>query len=215
MSNESIADVPEWLWRTARRGFVAVVLAIAAVTLAVALGVADPKPHGTLQWEDHFADAVGRWQTFGSATPAPGGLTVSLGQTGEAGGAVAQGDPVAPFTFEAAGFQSAGAAGAAYGIVFGYRSATDYSAVLLNNNGYVEVVTAGGKEWMPFQQWPNILLGAEANRLRVDVAGGVGLIRINDEVLMRVPVGEGAVGVLARATAPGQVVRFGWAKLWR
>ena len=96
MSNETTADVPEWLWRTARWGFVAVVLAIAAVALAVALGVADPKPHGTLQWEDHFADAVGRWQTFGGATQAPGGLTVSLGQTGEVGGAVAQGDPVAP-----------------------------------------------------------------------------------------------------------------------
>ncbi|HLB46026.1 MAG TPA: hypothetical protein VJL59_03270, partial [Anaerolineales bacterium] len=63
-------------------------------------------------------------------------------------------------------------------------------------------------------QWPNILLGTEANRLRVDVQGGQGLIRINDEVLMRVPVGDGAIGVIARASADSQRVRFGWAKYW-
>jgi len=40
------------------------------------------------------------------------------------------------------------------------------------------------------------------------------LIRINDEVLMRVPVGDGAIGVIARASADSQRVRFGWAKYW-
>ncbi|MEK6573318.1 MAG: hypothetical protein AABZ58_03230, partial [Chloroflexota bacterium] len=110
--------------------------------------------------------------------------------------------------------QADGEIGAAYGIVFGYESPESYIAAMINGNGYVEVVSADGREWMAWQQWPNILLGTEANRLRVDVQGGQGLIRINDEVLMRVPVGDGAIGVIARASADSQRVRFGWAKYW-
>ena len=199
-------QIPNWLWRIARRGFAALIIGIVGLAVAVALGVADPKTAGPLKWEDHFTTA--RWETFGEARFDEGGLVIA-----STGGAVA---PVetADFTFEAAGGQSAGVIGAAYGIVFGYQNEQDYVAVLINGNGYVEVTGADGTEWMAWQQWPNILLGNEANRLRVDVSGGEGLIRINDEVLLRLPVGEGKVGVMARGLEAGQEVRFGWAKLW-
>lgn len=199
-------QVPEWLWRIVTLGFVALVLGIVGLAAAVALGVADPKTAGPLKWEDHFT--AGRWETFGEARFDEGGLVIA--STGVAVTPVEAAD----FTFEAAGGQSAGVTGAAYGIVFGYQNEQDYVMVLINGNGYVEVSGADGTEWMAWQQWPNILLGDEANRLRVDVSGGEALIRINDEVLRRMPAAEGKVGVIARALEPGQEARFGWAKLW-
>ncbi len=199
-------QIPNWLWQGVRWGFVALVTGIVGLAIAVAFGVADPKTAGPLKWEDHFA--AGRWEMFGEARFDEGGLVIASN-----GGAVT---PVeaADFTFEAAGGQSAGVIGAAYGIVFGYQNEQNYVAVLINGNGYVEVTGVDGTEWIAWQQWPNILLGDEANRLRVDVSGGEGLIRINDEVLLRLPVGEGKVGVVGRGLEPGQEVRFGWAKLW-
>lgn len=131
----------------------------------------------------------------------------------EIGGGVTRGEG-GEFTFEVAGGQSSGEVGTAYGIVFNFQTPESFTAVMINGNGYVEVISADGREWMAWQQWPNILLGYEANRLRVDARGGEGLIRINDEALLRVPVSEGAVGVIARGSAAGQRVRFGWAKYW-
>jgi hypothetical protein len=132
----------------------------------------------------------------------------------EIGGAVTP-NAEQDFSFEVAGGQLQGEVGAMYGIVFGYQSPTDYTAALINGNGYVEVITAAGREWLPQQQWPNILVGYEANRVRVDVENGFGLIRINDEVLQRLPMGSGRLGVMARGTAAAQLVRFGWARYWR
>jgi len=204
MNNE---QTPLWVWRSVRWGFLFLLFSIAGLIIAVALGVADPKPVGSLKWEDHFTP--GRWETFGEAAFVTGGLDVS----GEGGGAITAPES-ADFTFEVAAGQSAGEIGAAYGIVFGYPSLQRYTAVLINGNGYVQVVSGDGREWRQWSQWPNILLGTEANRLRVDVVNGEGLIRINDEVLMTVPVHDGQVGVIARASTGGQTVRFGWAKLW-
>ena len=206
------SQVPAWLWNAVRLGLVALAAAIAALVLAVANGAADPRPVGALKWEDHFAGAVG-WETFGQGAtlddraldiaPRPGGI----------GGAVT-GPAAAEYSFEAAGGQAGGEVGAAYGIVFDYQDSGQYTAVLINGNGYVEVFAAGGRRYMDWQQWPNILLAFEANRLRVDVEGSQGLIRINDEILLTVPAGGGRVGVAARGSAPGQRVRFGWAKYW-
>ncbi len=232
---------PRWLWRMARGGFIGLLITVAGLVIAVAAGVADPKPVGTLQWEDHF-EAAGRWQVFGegveisplrftSGVYEEGGLEIEVGRD-ELGGAVTRSEGL-NYTFEVAGGQIEGEIGAAYGIVFEYQSPDSYTAALINGNGYVEVVSAGGQApdslnrgqapdnaargqaLLPWQQWPNILLGNEANRLRVDVKNGAGLIRINDEVLLTTPIGSGEVGVIARGTAPGQRVRFGWAKLWR
>jgi hypothetical protein len=213
MNNEQLKipnpkdQIPIWAWRSVRWGFVILVIGLAGLIAAVALGVADPKPVGPLKWEDHFTP--GRWETFGEARFVAGGLDVS----GAEGGAVTAPES-ADFTFEAAAGQSGGEIGAAYGLVVGYQSLQNHIAVLINGNGYVQVISADGREWRQWGQWPNILLGTEANRLRVDVVDGEGLIRINDEVLLQAPVREGRVGVIARPSMGGQTVRFGWAKLW-
>jgi hypothetical protein len=212
-----------------RGGFLILLVATVGLAAAVAMGVADPRPVGRLKWEDHFVEGE-RWEVFGRGVeigdqgpvlPAPvvqaqvseaEGLEIEVGR-GEIGGAVTRSEGN-EFTFEVAGGQVEGEVGAAYGIVFGYKSPASYTAVMINGNGYVQVISADGREHLAWGQWPNILLGYEANRLRVDVQNGEGLIRINDEVLMTVAVADGEVGVIARGSAGGQRVRFGWAKLW-
>jgi hypothetical protein len=207
-------EIQNGLWTVVRVGFVLLVVVIIGLVVAVANGVADPKPVGSLQWEDKWQITASRdkWEIFGEGVKIGDGLEIEVGEA-EIGGAVTR-NSKAEFSFEVAGGQSGGEIGAAYGIVFGYQSPRQYTAVLINGNGYVEVITAEGQELMAWQQWPNILLGYEANRIRVDAQNGAGVIRINDEVLLTVPVEAGAVGVLARGSVTGQVVRFGWAKYW-
>jgi hypothetical protein len=207
-------EISEQLWNWARFGLLALVVIIAGLAIAIALGVADPKPVGSLQWEENWQTGSEDWLAFGNkdVTMGLGRLEIAV-NAGETGGSFTSNE-ANEFSFEAAGWQQAGEAGANYGIVFGYNSEDDYTSVTINNNSYVEVVSANGKTWMPLQQWPNILLGSEANRIRVDVQGGQGLIRINDEVLMSVPVNGGDIGVIVRGTAERQIVRFGWTKYW-
>ncbi|MEK7440775.1 MAG: hypothetical protein AABZ78_08275 [Chloroflexota bacterium] len=207
-------QILKWLWGLAWWSFVILILVIAAMVMVVALGAGDPKPVGSLKWEDRF-DSRARWQTFGDEIFfGSGGLVIGLKQKGDYGGAVTSVEASSQFTIEAAAAQANGELGAFYGILFNYRDAAHYSAVLINGNGYVEVFEKEGKVWMPQQEWPNILLGNESNRVRVDVSNGEGLIRINDEVLMRLPITGGDVGIVARASAANQRVRFSWVKLW-
>ncbi|MBI5348988.1 MAG: hypothetical protein HZB77_06655 [Chloroflexi bacterium] len=44
-------QIPKWLWRLAWWSFVILILVIAAMVMAVALGAGDPKPMGSLTWE--------------------------------------------------------------------------------------------------------------------------------------------------------------------
>ncbi len=207
-------QIPKWLWGLARWSFVILILVIAVMVTAVALGVGDPKPMGSLKWEDRF-DTRARWKTFGDELFfGSGGLVIGVQQKGDYGGAVTTVEAASQFTIETAASQANGEMGAFYGIIFNYRDADHYTAVLINGNGYVEVFEKEGKVWMPQQEWPNILLGNESNRVRLDVTNGEGLIRINDEVLMRLPITGGEVGIVARASAANQRVRFSWVKLW-
>jgi hypothetical protein len=208
-------QTPKWLWRLARWSFVILVLVIAAMVIAVALGAGDPKPMGSLRWEDRL-DSRARWQTFGDELFfGSGGLVINLKQKGDTAGAVTSVEATSQFTLEAAASQANGEPGAFYGIIFNFRDPDHYTAVMINGNGYVEVFEIGGKVLMPQQEWPNILLGNESNRVRVDASNGEGLIRINDEVLLRLPITGGDVGIVARASAANQRVRFSWVKLWK
>ncbi|MBI5081417.1 MAG: hypothetical protein HZB17_08975 [Chloroflexi bacterium] len=216
MSNETMNNeqIPKWLWRLAWWSFVILILVIAAMVMAVALGAGDPKPMGSLTWEDRL-DSRARWQTFGDELFfGSGGLVINLKQKSDYGGAVTTVEAATQFTLEAAAAQSNGEMGAFYGIIFNYRDSDHYSAVMINGNGYVEVFEKGGKVLMPQQEWPNILLGNESNRVRLDAMNGEGLIRINDEELMRLPITGGEAGIVARASAANQRVRFSWVKVW-
>jgi len=210
----SKSQTPKWLWGLAWWSFVILILVIAAMVMSVALGAGDPKPLGSLTWEDRF-DSRARWQTLGDELFfGSGGLVINLKQKGDYGGAVTTVEAASQFTIEAAASQADGELGAFYGIIFNYRDADHYTAVMINGNGYVEVFEREGKVWIPQQEWPNILLGNESNRVRLDVVNGEGLIRINDEELRRVSIRSGGVGVIAIASAANQSVRFRWMKLW-
>lgn len=204
---------PVYLWHGLRWGVVILCLVLAGLVAAISLGVADPRPAGSFRWEERWEGESSGWQPFGDGVAiGDGQLEIDVDRD-QIGGAVTRAEGKA-YTFEAAGGQLRGEVGAAYGIVFGYEAPASFVAVLINGNGYAEVASADGRVWMAWQQWPNILLGYEANRVRVDVEQGEGLIRVNDEILMKVPVGEGGVGLIARGSADGQRVRFGWAKFW-
>jgi hypothetical protein len=220
MSNE--AGAPLWLQGALARALALGLLAALGVAGALGLGAADPPRAGPLRWEDDFKAGMGRWAWL----PPPGGwlgleggaLMARLGGAGPDFPAVGlTTGPEGDYTFEVAG-AAAGGNGAAYGLVFGWQDAAHYSAVLINANGYAEAFTRAGDgatAWYAWQQWPHILVGAEANRVRVDVRGRRVTLRINDELLAEGEAAQphGRLGVIARSAEPGEVV-FSWARLW-
>lgn len=218
-------DVPQWLWRTVTFSFFAVLAGVSALAVALALGAADPSRAGPLAWEETFQGELSRWEVGASQGASiqvrNGALVAEFTAPGQTAWAITAA-PAGNFTLEAAAAQAQGQMGVQYGLVFDWRSEADYAAVLINGNGYAEAFQQTGREqvvWFPFQQWPHILYGAEANRVRVDVRGPQVNARINDELLFETALRglearEGLkLGVLAHAESAGQVV-FGWVKVW-
>lgn len=215
-------EVSVGLSRAIKIGFWAILLGIAGLALALRAGLADPKPLGKQLQVDEFTDLSGwTWIADSGVTyeQVPGGLRINFPDSGKVALALGAA-PSLPFTLEVAGAQSSGPAGLAYGLVFGYESAADYTVVWLNNNGYAEALSltdGSASEWFPWQQWPHILSGQEANRVRVDVeAGGIVTARINDEMLVRwvaFAVPDGRAGLAVRSQAPGTAI-FSWLKVW-
>lgn len=225
MNNETMKDaatpngyptVPLWLWRMSRISLVTLILLIAALVSAVWFGMGNPQPYGSLQWQDRFEKNV-RWQMFGT-TPElnQGGLVITLKNQGDLSGAVTPVEAATPFTLEVAATQFAGERGAWYGLILNYEDEQHYTMVLVNNNGYTKILERSGKILLAPQEWPHLQLGTEANRVRVDAAQGVAVVRLNDEVLpMRVTLRAGQVGVVVLASNEAQQVRFNWVKLWK
>jgi len=225
MTNEkksSDQNVPRWLWRTVTWGFVIVTVGVTGLAGALALGLADPPRAGPLSWQDDFKSETGRWAFLapegGSLAPQAGALLVEFSSSHSDQMALALTvGPAGDFTLEVAGAQTGGESGAKYGLVFAWQNATHYSAILINGNGYAEAYRLNGAErndWFKWQQWPNILVGTDSNRVRVDVRGTRITARINDELLGETTTAaQGKIGVLAESAAPAQVV-FSWVRLW-
>jgi hypothetical protein len=220
--------VPAWLWRLAVWGFGLLLVGVVALAAALSFGLADPPRAGPLLWEADFSGQAARWEWFppdgGTLAPHGSALVADFARPGQVAAALAEA-PTGDFTLEAGAAQTTGASGAQYGLVFNWQSDDHYSAVLVNGNGYVEAYRQAGRvreAWFPFSQWPHVLVGPEANRVRVDVRGLRVTVRINDELLgaFEVPPGEaGRLGVMARATgAPGSTgtsrVVFSWVRVW-
>jgi hypothetical protein len=215
-------SIPLWLWRAVTWGVGLLVIAITALALALANGLADPPRAGPLLWEDDFKGPTSRWEwvTAGGAALAPhnGALVADFTGPDQTVFALAPNVP-GDFTLEIAGAQPQGAIGAKYGLVFAWHDAQHYSAVLVNGNGYAGAHQQRGEvhvDWFPWAQWPHILVGTEANRVRVDVWGDRVTARINDELLAETTVAggnTGRLGVMALSTGPGRVV-FSWVKVW-
>lgn len=114
--------------------------------------------------------------------------------------------------------QAGGEPGALYGVVFDFADEQNYSALVVNGNGYARAYRVEGgeeKDWFPLAQWPPVQVGGAPNRLRVDAGGGKMTVRINDEPLIEMAdEARGRVGLIARSVAPGQIVVFQRARLW-
>jgi len=210
------------MWRAVTVGFFAVLAGVSALAVALALGAADPPRAGPLLWEETFQGAISRWElgaSEGASIQVRGGaLVAEFTASGQTAWAITSA-PAGNFTLEIAAAQALGEIGVQYGLVFDWRSETDYAAVLMNGNGYAEAFQQTGEgraAWFPFQQWPHILYGTEANRVRVDVRGSQVSARINDELLFEADPNDfdgRKLGVLAHAEGAGRVV-FGWVKVW-
>jgi hypothetical protein len=216
------APVPLWLWRAAAWTFGAALLGVAGLAGALATGLADPPRAGALRWADDFQSGLGRWSLAahpeGTLLPNAGGLSVDFSAADQWAAALTA-PPTGDFTLEMGGAQTGGDLGAYYGVTFGWGDAQNYSAALINGNGYAVVftMTAGERhEWFALQQWPHILVGGEGNRVRVDVQGARVTVRVNDERVTAFEMAStpaGLAGPLAQSTGAGWV-QFNWVRLW-
>ncbi len=220
MSSEP--PVPRWLWRATVWGLGALLFGVTALAIALYGGLADPPRAGPLLWQETFKADLSRWQ-FGEAGGArlvvqDGALVATFTGPDQIVFAVAEA-PLGDFTLEIAAAPTEGDNSTRYGLVFDWDDERHYSAVLITATGYVEAYRQNGAtrtDWFPFAQWPHLLYGTEANRVRVDVRGAQVSARINDEVLMEKGSGDRPgrkLGVLARSVGPGRIV-FGWIGLW-
>lgn len=218
-------STPSWLWRLASRGLVVCVLGVLALAGALALGLADPPRAGPLLWQDDFKHGTQRWTLQpppgGTLGPADGALVAVFPASAGGTAPLATGlttAPAADYTLEVAGAAVSGESVAAYGLLFDWQDNQHYSAVFMDGNGYAEAFHQSGAvrqtlfEW---QEWPHILFGTDANRVRVDVRGQAVTLRINDELLAAGPraAARGQLGLAARSGAAGRVV-FSWVRVW-
>jgi hypothetical protein len=216
------------LWRLATWGFAAALVGVLALAWGLSRGWADPPRAGPLLWHDDFQEDLSRWEfiAFDGAKLGPdnGALLAEFTASGQLVMALASG-PTGDFTLEAAGMQTGGEIGAAYGLIFAWRDEAHYGAVLVNGNGYAEAYRQEGAarvEWFPWQPWPHILLGTESNRVRVDARGARLTVRVNDEFLAEAESDAGGrIGFVARSPsaafgtgAEWSEVTFSWVKLW-
>lgn len=199
-----------------------VLLGVAGLAGALSRGLADPPRAGPFRWQDDFKSESGRWEFLappgGSLDPNVGALLMEFSASDSEQVALAlTARPEDDFTLEVAGAQISGEIGAEYGLVFAWQDAAHYSAVLINGNGYAEAYRREGEarhDWFKWQQWPNILVGTESNRMRLDVRGTRIVVRVNDEFLVETTTQvEGRMGLFARSADPARVV-FSWARLW-
>jgi hypothetical protein len=216
---------PLWLWRLASRGLLVCVVGVLALAGALALGWADPPRAGPLLWQDDFKHGTQRWTLQAPAgltlAPADGALVAVFPASAGTAAPRVVGLTAAPafdYTLEVAGAAVSGDSVAAYGLLYDWQDDQHYSAVFMDGNGYAEAFHQSGAtrqtlfEW---QQWPHILFGSDANRVRVDVRGRSVTLRINDELLATGPraAAGGQLGLAARSSAAARVV-FSWARVW-
>ena len=71
-------EIQNWLWNSIRVGFMLLTVVIIGLVVAVANGVADPQPVGSLQWEDQWTVENEKWTVFGAGVRIGEGLEVEV-----------------------------------------------------------------------------------------------------------------------------------------
>lgn len=195
-------DNEHWLWRGAL-GLVTLVLAGAlALVVALALGWNSPGPTRSPDWQapDLPLDVE---------VPS-NGTTVSL-----------LGYPGSDFTCEVEVIPLSGSDFNGYGLVYRAQDSTRYYAFAVGSDGYYAVLLVTGDEeteLVSWQQFPHVLRGRQANRLRVACAGATCRFYVNDEYAATFDDDTwlaGDVGLWVRGFDDGDVaVQFLDARVW-
>ena len=214
-------ETPRWIRRVVGYGFAALLILIAAAAAALRAGAADQRELRNRMWRTEFApNTASDWQIIAdagvTANFGDGGLVLALPNAGTQA-LMLRARAVGAWTLVVDAAQTAGAAGAMHGVAFNCVSETACSYMLLNNNGYVEVFRQTGSErtvWLELQQWPHVRRGSATNRVQLSAAAGSVEVRVNDELLLRVPVLPGGlVGLAVHARATAQSVTYALAEL--
>jgi hypothetical protein len=98
----------------------------------------------------------------------------------------------------------------AYGIIYRAQDAANYYALSVGGDGYYAVLQSIDDQMhplVPWQQFPHVRRGAQANRLRVRCAGATCTCYINDEYATTVQDDawlSGAVGVWGQSLDGGE-----------
>ena len=184
------------------------VIALATAVFAILLiagGAFDPQPFGPLNWQQELTPLT---------LPAQERVITWLPQE----------LPNQPYSLRLLAARERGEADIAYGLVVGDEEA--YLAVVVSPLGYLTVWQEGKNcqlsmvncqlSMMPWQTWPHVRTGEEANEIWLDVAGEQVSIRINRELLWEGQArGLGKqVGVIGESFGETAVVDFRTLKLF-
>jgi hypothetical protein len=181
-------DRHRWLVRAAILLLVVAVLAIGAI----ASGVFDPMPWGSLIWQ------VGPEQiTAKSQSREIRWLDQSL--------------PQSALTVRLEGALESGADDSGYGLVLGDE--TSYWAAAVAPTGYLAIWEWDGMQdnfLLQWQTWPHVRGGNEVNELWVDVTGSQATVRVNREWLWEGEIGPDVeqLGLMGESFAAAAVFEF-------
>lgn len=191
-------------WRGMLALIVLVLVAALAVIAALALGWNDPRPARPPDW---------------MATGTPRQLRAISNETTVA----LLGQSGSDFTFEVVARPIAGPDSGfySYGLIYRAQDADHYYAFAVGGDGYYAVLRVEGQQetvLIPWQQFPHIRRGQQANRLRVRCADVTCRFTINDEHAVTIEDAawlSGPVGLWTRGYDADVQVAFEQVQGWR
>jgi len=196
------ADPPRWLRRFTLIGLAVVLVGLAALAAAIAVGWNNPRPSTA-------PDRV--WS----------GPVVLQVEAPEEQGVLLLGDVAAPFTLEAVATPQEGSDFNGYGLIFHAEQARRYEIFAVGSDGYVAVLRVEEEGEFPLVDWrpfPHVRRGRASNRIRLSCGEGACRFWVNDEFVTSLPDERGTgrgVGCWVRRFEGGAVaVVFADVAIW-
>jgi hypothetical protein len=180
------------VWRVANAAFVAALLLAAGLLAAALAGLGDPRPVGTLVWEE-----------------TPGVYVLEAPESRLALALPRTFDP--PGTLELVARQEGGPGEAAYGLWWGEVR------VMVSGSGYVGV-WVGGEPVYAWQPFPHVQGPGGRNRLQMVVSNNHLLVRLNDEFVVEGDIATmepAEIGVVVETLGRGgAAIAFERVRMW-
>ena len=203
--------LPGWAWRSTLALVLSASLLAVGLLSATLLGVADPRPLGTLSADDTFS-TPSHWHLSANGEPLAvpplrnGRLEIALSASGgDITGAFA-GSISCPCTIELRAEQLDGARFARYGLWWGETAGIWRIMAGVNSDGYMGIEpgsSATGPAILAWQHFPHVRASGQINDFRVDIDAHQVTVRLNDEVAARFPREDGgsvSAGLFAQAS---------------